>query len=114
MVWVLEIPSSAQSIGQLGNGVQGSQQAVGLRTVGRGWRRGQTGLASLAAVGHSAGGLAVDHVGGDGQDRGGGLGVAVGVAALDLLQEALQQLNGDVIRAVVIVAVLAGSRPPIS
>ena len=35
-----------------------------------------------------------------------GLGVAVGVAALDLLQEAAQQLDGDVIGAVIIVAVL--------
>ena len=92
-------------IRQLGNGVQGRQQAVGLGAVARVAAGGKRSIC-LAAVGHSAGGLAVDNIGGDGQDGGGSLGVAVGVAALDLLEEAAQQLDGDVIGAVIIVAVL--------
>ena len=44
-------------IGQLGNGVQGCQQAVGLGTIGRVAAGGQTGGVSLATIGHSAGGL---------------------------------------------------------
>ena len=91
-------------IGQLGHGVQRGQQAVLLGTVAgvrAGGKRGEGG----AAIGQSAGVLAVDDVGRDGQDGRGRLGVAVGVALLDHLQEGLQQPDADLVGAVVVVAV---------
>ncbi len=91
-------------VGQLGERVERRQQAVGLGPVAGVGARGKRRV-GFAAVGHGAGGLAVDDVGGDGQDRGRRLGVAVGVAALDLLKEAAQQGDGDVVGAVVVVAV---------
>ena len=51
---------------------------------------GSEGLALLTAVGSRAGGLAVDHVGGDGQNGGGGDGVPVGVVLADVLHEVVQ------------------------
>ena len=92
-------------IGELGGGVEGGDEAVLLCAVG-GVAAGGEGSTFLAAVGGCAGGLAVHHVGGDGQDRGRGLGIAVGVLLLDHLDEGLQQPLGDVVSAVVVVAVL--------
>ena len=92
-------------IGELGGGVQGGDEAVLLRAIG-GVAAGSHGSAVLAAVGGCAGGLAVHHVGGDGQDGGRGLGIAVGVLLLHHVDEGLQQPLGDVVRAVVVVAVL--------
>ena len=92
-------------VGQLCHRVQGSQQAVLLCAVAgvcTGSKRGECGT----AIGQSAGVLAVHHVGGDGQDRGGSLRVAVGVALLDHLQEGAQQPHADLVGAVIIVAVL--------
>src|SRR5699024_6979403 len=92
-------------IGQLGHRVQRGQQAVLLSAVA-GVGAGGKGSVGLAPVGQGAGVLAIHHVGGDGQDGGGGLRVAVGVALLDHLQEGAQQPHADVIGAVVVVAVL--------
>ncbi len=92
-------------VGELGHGVEGSEKAVLLSAVGGVGARGERGE-RLAAVGGAAGSLAVDHVGGDGQDRGGRLGVAVGVVLGDLGHERLEQPDGDVVDAVVVVAVL--------
>ena len=92
-------------VGQLGHGVQRGQQAVllcAVAGVGTGCERGE----GRTAIGQSAGVLAVDHVGGDGQDGGGSLGVAVGVALLDHLKEGAQQPDADLVGTVVVVAVL--------
>lgn len=92
-------------VGQLGHGVQRGQQAVllcAVAGVGTGCERGEGGT----AIGQSAGVLAVDHVGGDGQDGGGSLGVAVGVALLDHLKEGAQQPDTDLVGTVIVVAVL--------
>ena len=61
---------------KLGDGGQRSDGAVGVALV-HGVGTGGEGHAGLAAVGRSAGLLAVHHVGGDGKDRGGGDGVAI-------------------------------------
>ena len=84
-------------VGDLSHGVQGGQQAVFLRTVGGGSAGGKGGI-GLSAVGGSAGSLTVDHVGGDGQDRGAGLGIPVGVTAADLVEEGPQQPGGNLVR----------------
>ena len=91
-------------VGQLRDRVQAREQAVGLGAVARVCARGKGGV-RLAAVGGCAGGLAVDDVRGDGQNRGCRLGIAVGVAALDLLKEALEQPDRNFVGAVVVIAV---------
>ena len=91
-------------VGQLGDGIQGGNQAGLLRAVAGVGAGGQRGPGP-AAVGHIAGILAVDHVGGNGQDGGGGLGIPVGVVVPDLLQEGPQQPHGDGICPVIVVAV---------
>ena len=63
-------------------------------------------LALLAAVRRGAGRPAVDHVGGDGQDGGRGDGVAVGVVLAHVLHKPVHDAAGDVVHAVVVVAVL--------
>ena len=88
-----------------GKRVLGSQQAVLLRTLAGGCT-GCKGGKGGTAIGQSTGVLAVHHVGGDGQDGGGSLGVAVGVALLDHLKEGLEQPHADLVGAIVIVAVL--------
>ena len=92
-------------VGELGDGVQRGEKAVLLGTVGGVGARGERGE-RLAAVGGAAGGLAVDDVGGDRQDRRRGLGVAVGVVLGDLGHERLEQPDGHVVGTVVVVAVL--------
>ena len=92
-------------VGQLGHRVQGGQQAVLLRAVAGVCTRSKRSEGG-AAVGQGTGVLAIYHVGGDGQDGGGGLGVAVGVALLDHLQEGLEQPHADLVGAVIVVAVL--------
>ncbi len=66
---------------------------------------GSEGLAGLAAVRRGAGVLAVDHVGGDGQDGSGGDTAAVGVVALDIAHKVMHHVVGDVVHPVVVVAV---------
>ena len=62
--------------------------------------------AGLTAIGRGAGVLAIHHIGGDGEDRGGGHGVAVGLVATDALHELMHDVVGKSVDAVVIVAVL--------
>ncbi len=68
-------------------------------------RAGREGLAGTPAVRGVPGGLAVDHVGRDRQHRLGGHRVAVHAVAADLRHERLDQLDGDGVDAVVVVAV---------
>ena len=63
------------------------------------------GLAGAAAVGRVAGLLAVHHVGGDGEHRLGGHGIAVGVQLAKLVHEVGYQRLGDFVHAGVVVAV---------
>ena len=63
-------------------------------------------LALPAAVRRGAGGLAVDHVGGDRQDGGRRDGVAVGVVLAHVLHKPVHDAACDAVHAVVVVAVL--------
>ena len=92
-------------VGELGDGVEGSEKAALLSAVGGVGTRSERGEC-LTAVGSAARSLAVHHVGGDGKDRGGRLGVAVSVMLGDLLHEGLEQPHCDLVRALVVVAVL--------
>ena len=92
-------------IRKFGDGVQRGEQAVLLGTVGGVGARRERGE-RLAAVGGAAGGLAVHDVRGDRENRGRGLGVAVGVVLGDLAHEGLEQPHGNVVGAVVVIAVL--------
>ena len=91
-------------IGQLRHRIQRSQQAVLLCAIA-GVRTRCQRLACTASVRHIAGGLAVYHVGGNGQDRGSRLGIPVGVTFFKLLQEGLQEPYRDIVRTVIVVAV---------
>ena len=78
---------------------------MGVTTVHRVGTRGER-LAGATAVGRVAGGVAVDHVRGDREDRGRGHRVAVGVGLADVLHEDLDDVVGDLVHAVIVVAVL--------
>lgn len=62
--------------------------------------------ALLTTVRGSTGGLSVDHIGGNGQNRGGGNAVPVGVVLADLLHELVDYVAGNVIDPIIIVAEL--------
>ena len=91
--------------GQLCHRAQGRHRTVAVAMV-HGVGAGGEGIAALTAVRGGAGVLAVHHVGGDGQDGGGGLAAAVGVVGLDVLHEAVHDVVGDLVHPVVVVAVL--------
>ena len=91
-------------VGQLRDGVQGGEQPRLFRTVAR-IRARRERRPCLPAVGHGARVLAVNDVRGDREDRGRRLGVAVGVAGANLLDEGLQKPARDVVGSVVVVAV---------
>ncbi len=66
---------------------------------------GRKGCAGGASVGHGAGGFAIDDVGCDCKDGGGGLGVAVDVVAFDFFEEFGEEPLCDFVGAVVVIAV---------
>ena len=61
-------------------------------------------FARPATIGGVAGLFAVHHIGGDGQNRQGGFGVAIGVVGGQLLHKALHHLAGDLVHAGIVVA----------
>ncbi len=89
---------------ELGDGVERSKQAVLLSPIGGvGARRER--LTGFAAIGEGPSGFAVNDVGSDGEDRGGRLGIAIGVMLGDLAHEGFEHVDGDLIGPVVIIAI---------
>ena len=89
---------------ELCHGVEGSQKAVLLGSVGGVSTRCERSEGGTT-IGQGTRRLAVDHVRGDGQDRGRGLGVPVGVVLLDLRDEGLEEPHSNVVCTVIVVAV---------
>ena len=91
-------------IRKLSNGVEGSKQTVLLCAVA-GVSTRREGLASLTAVRQSGSSLTVYNVGSDCEDRCCSLGITIGVALLQLLEEGAEQPYSDIVSTVVVVTV---------
>ena len=91
-------------IGQFGDGKHGGHGSVSVPAVHR-VGPGREGFPGAAAVRRIARLLAVNHVGGNGQDGLGGEGAAVGVELAQLFHEPGDQAAGNLVHARVIVTV---------
>ena len=92
-------------VGDLGHRVEGGQGAVLVPAV-HGVGAGGEGLSSLAAIGGGAGLLAVHHVGGDGESGEGVDTVPIQGMLFQLGGEVGDDLHGDVVHPVIVVAIL--------
>ena len=92
-------------VGNLGHGQHGGNAAVGIPAV-HGICTGGKGLPRLSAVRGGAGFLAVNHVGGNGEDGHGGDGIPVGSPAGQALHKAIHHHGGQLVHSRIIVAEL--------
>ena len=100
---VLEIPSWASLNGSLPR-KPGMPPRRGCPCGAWGWRPAQRAV-RLSAVRCSARILSVHHVGGDGENGGGGDTAAVGVVALDIAHEGVHQVCCQLVHPVVIISI---------
>ena len=91
-------------VGEFGDGVERSEQAVFLGAVGGVGTRGER-LAGGTAVGHGSGRLSIDDIGGDRQDGSRRFRIPIGRVLPDKRNEFAEQPACDIVCAIVVVSV---------